>query len=127
MEEKFPKLTPELYDELNKSLDTTWPHHPDRPGDSCCRLDYKDHLGRSILREYGTPGHNGSHSHNARLDHGTGIDGTMAVATTKGLTINAIDCQAIAIILIPATKRTNDRRCLIVGLANRLLPYCAPM
>ena len=29
--QEFPKLTPELYDELNKSLDTTWPHDPAVP------------------------------------------------------------------------------------------------
>jgi len=29
--EPFPKLTPELYDQLNKNLDTTWPHDPAVP------------------------------------------------------------------------------------------------
>ena len=29
--EAFPKITPELYDELNKNLDTTWPHDPAVP------------------------------------------------------------------------------------------------
>ena len=27
----FPKLTPELYDDLNKNPDTTWPHDPAVP------------------------------------------------------------------------------------------------
>jgi len=30
-EEAFPKITPELYDKLNASLDTTWPHDPAVP------------------------------------------------------------------------------------------------
>jgi len=27
----FPKITPELYDRLNASIDTTWPHDPAVP------------------------------------------------------------------------------------------------
>ena len=30
-EDAFPKITPELYDKLNASLDTTWPHDPAVP------------------------------------------------------------------------------------------------
>ncbi len=30
-QDQFPKITPELYDDLNKSLDTTWPHDPAVP------------------------------------------------------------------------------------------------
>ena len=30
-EDKFPKITPELYDKLNASMDTTWPHDPAVP------------------------------------------------------------------------------------------------
>ena len=30
-EEAFPKITPELYDRLNESMDTTWPHDPAVP------------------------------------------------------------------------------------------------
>jgi 2-hydroxychromene-2-carboxylate isomerase len=30
-QDSFPKLTPELYDKLNKDLDTTWPHDPAVP------------------------------------------------------------------------------------------------
>ena len=30
-EDPFPKITPELYDELNASLETTWPHDPAVP------------------------------------------------------------------------------------------------
>ena len=29
--DEFPKLTPELMDKLNESLDTTWPHDPAVP------------------------------------------------------------------------------------------------
>ena len=31
MTDPFPKITPELYDELNANLDTTWPHDPAVP------------------------------------------------------------------------------------------------
>ena len=30
-QDSFPKITPELYDELNANLDTTWPHDPAVP------------------------------------------------------------------------------------------------
>ena len=30
-EDSFPKITPELYDKLNASIDTTWPHDPAVP------------------------------------------------------------------------------------------------
>ena len=30
-QDSFPKITPELYDKLNKDLDTTWPHDPAVP------------------------------------------------------------------------------------------------
>ncbi len=30
-QDEFPKITPELYDGLNKSMDTTWPHDPAVP------------------------------------------------------------------------------------------------
>jgi hypothetical protein len=37
------------------------------------------------------------------------------------------ESQIVAIILIPATKSTNDKRFCIVELPNRLLPYSEPM